>query len=98
MENGQLRFDGQIKWYKGQRTLQWSVPKWNAKKKRFIYFIEKAVFESGDLTTDFECRERLASFTMQPQRAEQFKLVQPIITRLWQALIDQFGYPTMEKW
>jgi hypothetical protein len=58
--------------------------------------IQKAVFESGDSTTNKLCRQQMLSFASRKQRWEQFEIVQPVIIRLWQALIDVFGYPTLE--
>jgi hypothetical protein len=98
MENGKLRFDGQIKWRKGENTLQWSEHHEDATTGRLIESTAKAVFGSGDLTTDRECRGEILMFALTEQRAEQFQMVRHIImNQLWQALIDAFGYPTM-KW
>jgi hypothetical protein len=88
VENGELRFDGQIKWRKGGNTLQWSL--------RNMDVTKKAVFGNGDTTTNDDCREELALFTRTERRLGQFEIVKPVIYRLWQALIDEFGYPTLE--
>src|SRR5271156_5469707 len=97
MENGELRFDGQIKWCKGENTIQWSAPEKHSTKGRSIMSIQKAVFGSGDLATNKACRNQILSFGSQKQRVEQFLMVEPIIFRLWQALIDAFGYPTLKN-
>ena len=52
MENDQLRFDGQIKWWKGEDTLQWSALKPGATTGKRV---EKAVFKSGNPATNLEC-------------------------------------------
>ena len=41
MENGQLRFDDQIKWYKGENTLQWSMFEMDITTGRPIIFIQR---------------------------------------------------------
>jgi hypothetical protein len=97
MKNGTLRFDGQVKWCKGERILQWSARNWDATRGRLVESIEMAVFKSGNLATDAECKRKLFMFTAQRQRREQFQLVEQIIVgQLWPALIHAFGYPTME--
>jgi hypothetical protein len=55
MENGELRFDGQIKWYKGKNTLQWSMYNKNVKTGRPALSTYKVVFGNGDLATDGQC-------------------------------------------
>ena len=88
MEKGKLKFDGQIKWCKGKNTLQWSES---------IKSIKKAGFKSGNPTTNLECIGEMYYFASTKQRREQFQLVEQIImNQLWPALIDKFGYPTME--
>jgi hypothetical protein len=94
MKNGELRFDGQIRWCKGENTIQWSEPKEDPTTGRRI--TKKAVFGSGDSTTDEVCRQLIIRFASQKQRREQFQIVRPIIFRLWQALTDKFGYPAVE--
>ena len=96
MKNDKLRFDGQIKWCKGENTLQWSALHEEATTGRLIETIEKAVFKSGDPITNLECRRQILLFGGREQRVEQFQMVRHIIMdKLWQALIDAFGYPTM---
>ena len=41
-------------------------------------------------------RNQVLSFGSQKRRVEQFLMVKPIIFRLWQAVIDAFGYPTLK--
>src|SRR5271170_6245343 len=72
MKNGELRFDGQIKWCKGENTVQWSAPEKHSTKGRSIMSIQKAVFGSGDLATNKACRNQILSFGSQKQRVEQF--------------------------
>jgi hypothetical protein len=97
MKNGELRFDGQIKWCKGENTIQWSAPEKTTTTGRPDMSTQKAVFGSGDSTTNKACRNEILSFGSQKQRVEQFLIVEPIIFRLWQALIDAFGYPTLKN-
>jgi hypothetical protein len=97
MENDQLRFDGQIKWLKGEGTLQWSALKPGATTGKRITSVQKAVFKSGNPATNLKCLKQILSFARQEQRREQFQLVKHIIIdQLWPALIDHFGYPTMQ--
>ena len=96
MKNGELRFDGQIKWCKGENTIQWSEPEKTTTTGRPNMSTQKAVFGSGDSTTNEVCRKQMLSFASRKQRWEQFEIVQLIIIRLWQALIDAFGYPTLK--
>jgi hypothetical protein len=94
MENGDLRFKSSGA--RGRNTLEWSMFNMDARTGRLIKSIQKAVFGNGDSTTDDECRKQIVLFVSQKQRWEQFLIVRPIIFRLWQALIDEFCYPTME--
>jgi hypothetical protein len=64
MENGKLRFDGQIMWRKGKNTLQWSVIQADAATGRLTESIEKAVFKSGDLTTNIECQREAEAYSV----------------------------------
>ena len=57
MENGDLRFDSQIKWCKGENTLEWSMFNMDATTGRLVKSIQKAAFGNGDSTTDDECRK-----------------------------------------
>jgi hypothetical protein len=97
MENGELRFDGQIRWCKGENTIQWSVVREPSTKGKRTMSIQKAVFGSEDSTTNKVCRQQMLLFGSQKQRVEQFEMVRPIILRLWRALIDAFGYPTLKN-
>ena len=97
MEDGNLRFNGQIMWRKGENALQWSVPTADATTGRRIMSIRKAVFKNGDPTTNDQCQRQLYLFTLHEQRWAQFQIVEHVIMdRLWPALIDAFGYPVME--
>lgn len=98
MEKGKLRFDGQIMWCRGKNTLQWSELEPDATTGKLIKSIKKAGFKkSGNPTTNFKCINEMYLFVSTKQRWEQFQLVQQIImNQLWPALIDKFGYPTME--
>lgn len=46
MENGKLRFNGQIMWRKGENTVQWGVTEVDATTGRLIKSIKKVGFES----------------------------------------------------
>jgi hypothetical protein len=83
MENGKLRFGGQIKSPKGENMLQWSALHEDATTGSLIESIEKAGFKSGDLTTNNECRRQMLLFALAEQRAEQFHMVRHIISFGW---------------
>src|SRR5271155_5391254 len=72
VENGELRFNGQIKWSKGENTIQWSAPQKNPTPGRPNMSIQKAVFGSGDSTTNKVCRQQILSFASRKKRLEQF--------------------------
>jgi hypothetical protein len=99
MENGKLRFNGQIMWCKGENKLQWSMLMPNATTGRLTKYVKKAVFtRSGTQATNARSRYGISLFAEDEQRVEQFEMVRHIIMdRLWQALIDAFGYPTYHE-
>ena len=67
MENGDLRFNGQIKWCKGENTLEWSMFNMDAPTGRLVKSAQKAVFGNGDSTTDDECRKQIVLFVSQTE-------------------------------
>ena len=98
IEDGKLKFNGLIKWRKGSNTLEWSTREKDARTGKLFDYTEKAVFtKSGTQATNAKCQAQILYFTSQKQRPEQFQIVREVIMdRLWQALIDAFGYPTLE--
>ena len=99
MKNGKLRFNGQIMWRKGENTLQWSMLKPDARTGRLVKYIKKAIFtRSGTQATNDTCQWKILLFAEGEERGEQFEMVRHIIMdRLWQALINAFGYPTYHE-
>jgi len=78
--------------------MQWSEQKEDPTTNVIVTTTEMAVFgNDGIKETNKLCKRMITSFATRAGRAEQYEKVQPIIYRLWDALIVNLGYPIFRE-
>ncbi|EGD90760.1 hypothetical protein H112_01340 [Trichophyton rubrum D6] len=91
ISSSKLRFNGRICFNVSTRVINWSRLVSNE------WVESKATFNGmGTAASNLDCRESLLHFGVTDGRREQYERVSGVIERLWDALLQTFGFPELK--